>query len=189
MQDNELSLDEILEQALKIKDPDIVGYLVCINCDTPFVPRSKQHSKFCTRKCKTAYNSKKFYETNIEKVKEYRKRYQLNHPYNEAKKQYHNKKSNEHYHKNKDRYKFRNIKRKYGITEEEYKLLLQQQNNRCAICLKENKNNEPLHLDHCHSTNKVRGLLCNNCNLGIGNLQENLIIIKRAYEYLEKWNR
>lgn len=74
------------------------------------------------------------------------------------------------------------LKNRYGISEKEYLELLKKQNNKCAICGEVAK--KTLDIDHCHTTDKVRGLLCNNCNRGIGHLKENINILKKAIEYL-----
>jgi hypothetical protein len=73
-------------------------------------------------------------------------------------------------------------RREYGLTEEEYNNMVLSQNNMCAICNK--PSDKTLHIDHDHVTGKVRGLLCFNCNLGIGLLQEDLVVLNRAIEYL-----
>ena len=73
-------------------------------------------------------------------------------------------------------------RREYGLTEEEYNNMILSQNNLCAICNK--PSDKTLHIDHDHATGMVRGLLCHNCNTGIGMLQEDLIILNRAIEYL-----
>lgn len=52
----------------------------------------------------------------------------------------------------------------------------------CEIC----NSKEDLVIDHCHDTKKVRGILCRFCNLGIGSLQENKEIIRKALEYAER---
>lgn len=93
-----------------------------------------------------------------------------------------------------DKYKLmdriKNLK-KLGITLEEYNKLLEEQDNKCKICLKEEtciniKTNKVQHLcvDHSHATGKVRGLLCTNCNRAIGFLQEDTEFLKRAIEYI-----
>lgn len=70
--------------------------------------------------------------------------------------------------------------------------MLEEQNHLCAICgnpetVKNYKDVvSKLSVDHCHRTGKVRGLLCQNCNKGIGNLKENEDIILKAVEYLRK---
>ena len=74
------------------------------------------------------------------------------------------------------------LKHRYGISFKEFEERRQQQNNKCALCLKE----LPLTVDHNHVTGHVRGLLCGNCNRGIGCLKENPETLKRAIKYLQK---
>jgi hypothetical protein len=67
--------------------------------------------------------------------------------------------------------------------------MLADQGGRCAICEKPHKplptdRFQYLHVDHCHDTKKVRGLLCGNCNVGIGNLKHDIEILKKAMSYL-----
>lgn len=79
-------------------------------------------------------------------------------------------------------------KLKFNISKEEYDLILKSQNNCCAIC---NKNRElfkrDFAIDHCHKSNKIRGLLCTRCNIGIGMLQEDLSIMDSAIKYILKY--
>lgn len=75
-------------------------------------------------------------------------------------------------------------KKRYGLTEQEYTALLDQQEHRCKICLCIFDNN--IHVDHCHSTKKVRGLLCSTCNTGLGMLKENIDHLQRAILYLQE---
>ena len=73
-----------------------------------------------------------------------------------------------------------------GVDSELYWDFLNSQNNKCAICNKtvqENKKN--LAIDHCHKTDKIRGLLCTKCNLGIGYFRDNVEILKSAINYIE----
>ena len=70
---------------------------------------------------------------------------------------------------------------KYGITLEEYKSMYLSQEGKCTICTKEYR---VLVVDHNHDTGSVRGLLCSNCNTGIGLLQDKPINLKRAMDYL-----
>lgn len=66
------------------------------------------------------------------------------------------------------------------------------QNRLCAICGNPEtriiRGKSILSVDHNHKTGKVRALLCNNCNQGIGKLKDNIDILKLAIEYLEKHN-
>lgn len=78
------------------------------------------------------------------------------------------------------------LKRKYGITAIEYKELLEKQNNKCAICsINQDDLNKKLSVDHCHKTNKVRGLLCTNCNVALGQINDDISLLLSAINYLE----
>lgn len=78
-------------------------------------------------------------------------------------------------------------RREFGITTEDYNRMLKEQNNQCMICKRSDnhKRNRHFHVDHCHSTGKVRGLLCQKCNMGLGMFDDNLELIKTAVSYLE----
>ena len=79
------------------------------------------------------------------------------------------------------------FKLKYGITLEKREELLKQQDYKCAICFTELlKNGGATHIDHCHSTGKIRGMLCTNCNRGLGHFQDNKEFLMRAVKYLEQ---
>ncbi len=75
------------------------------------------------------------------------------------------------------------IRYRYGISEECYQRLRLSSGDACAIC-KASVN--PGHVDHCHKTGCVRGILCNNCNLGIGGFGDDPEVIRKAISYLEK---
>jgi Recombination endonuclease VII len=79
-----------------------------------------------------------------------------------------------------DRHTDRNLKARYGISEEDYNAMLEDQKGRCGICHRFRK----LSVDHCHSTNKVRGLLCSNCNAAIGMFDERPGFLQQAIDYL-----
>jgi hypothetical protein len=72
---------------------------------------------------------------------------------------------------------------KYRLSEEEYLTIYKQQEGRCAICRQEL---EQPHVDHNHSTMKVRGLLCRSCNLALGHFRDNLIVLSSAINYLAR---
>jgi hypothetical protein len=78
------------------------------------------------------------------------------------------------------------LKRKYGITEEDYALLLNNQSGKCAICEKLPSRNKLLSVDHNHSTKAIRGLLCDYCNSSIGWLEQESSRIEKASEYLKR---
>ena len=76
---------------------------------------------------------------------------------------------------------------KYGLTLEDYNEMFSTQNGECAICRTHQRDlNISLAVDHDHSTGKVRGLLCKNCNLMIGNAKDDISTLLHAIEYLEK---
>jgi hypothetical protein len=74
------------------------------------------------------------------------------------------------------------LKKKYGIDVAFYNYLYEKQGGKCAIC---KKSFDTLCVDHCHTSNKVRGLLCNNCNSGIGYLEDNVEYLASAISYLK----
>lgn len=90
-------------------------------------------------------------------------------------------------------YRLSHVKRKYNLDAEEYLQMLLDQNNKCLICKKAETNKttngdiRPLSVDHCHKTGRVRGLLCNQCNAGLGNFKDNLESLRSAVEYLSRF--
>jgi hypothetical protein len=78
------------------------------------------------------------------------------------------------------------LKQKYGITLAEYNQMLFDQNGCCAICGEHHTiKNKTLHVDHCHTTGKVRGLLCQHCNTAIGKFKDDIKLLKNAIKYLK----
>lgn len=69
----------------------------------------------------------------------------------------------------------------YGITEDAYNRMVEQQGGKCKIC---DVLTEKLCIDHCHDTGRVRGLLCNRCNVGIGYFRDDAILMEKAIGYL-----
>lgn len=79
------------------------------------------------------------------------------------------------------------LKAKYGISCEDYDLLYIKQEGRCFICGTHSSGlKKPLCVDHCHTTNKVRSLLCTRCNTGIGSFKENTEIMEKAINYIKE---
>ncbi|GHF21520.1 hypothetical protein GCM10017776_44500 [Streptomyces griseoluteus] len=73
------------------------------------------------------------------------------------------------------------LKRQYGITEAERDAMIASQRGLCVICL----DAPAVHVDHCHETGRVRGVLCFNCNSGLGLLRDDPDTARRAAAYLE----
>lgn len=74
--------------------------------------------------------------------------------------------------------------RKYGITAEQYDAMLISQDHRCKICRTE-ANGRMWHVDHDHESGRVRGVLCDNCNRGLGHFNDDPGRLRRAADYLE----
>lgn len=73
-------------------------------------------------------------------------------------------------------------RRRFGLDPEGYETLLRTQKGKCAICRKKRK----LVVDHDHVTGRVRGLLCQPCNMGIGGLDDDVKLLRRAIKYLRR---
>ena len=78
------------------------------------------------------------------------------------------------------------LKQNYGISLEQYQEMLIQHNNKCAVCNEEHKR-RPLNVDHCHTTGKVRGLLCDKCNMALGLLKDSKDLINNLGKYLNAY--
>src|SRR5262249_52775920 len=74
---------------------------------------------------------------------------------------------------------------RYGISVQEFNDLLRKQNNACAVC--ERPFDSRPHIDHCHITRWVRGLLCRKCNLGLGHFDDNPVFLFKAALYALRW--
>lgn len=76
-----------------------------------------------------------------------------------------------------------NLKKFYGLSLEGYEKMLIQQNGCCLIC--SIKMNSP-HVDHCHETGRIRGLLCATCNGGLGMFKDCVPLLEKAIGYLKR---
>lgn len=75
---------------------------------------------------------------------------------------------------------------RYGINLIQYEEIFNNQNGKCLICnVHSSECKRPLVVDHCHETNKIRGLLCYTCNLSIGSFEDNIDFINAAIDYLK----
>lgn len=79
------------------------------------------------------------------------------------------------------------LQKGYGISVEEYNLKLKEQNGGCQICGRPPKN-KSLAVDHCHTTGKIRGLLCSYCNVGLGHFHDKPELLNKAADYLRKYH-
>jgi len=95
-------------------------------------------------------------------------------------------KAKEKYQRNKDKQKSHQLQMMYGISLAQLEDMILSQNSKCAICGKELTIQKGGYVvDHDHTTGKVRGILCPQCNFLLGNAQDNLDIMKGAIKYLE----
>lgn len=75
------------------------------------------------------------------------------------------------------------LKRRYKVTVEQYSTLFEKQKGCCAICeAHQSKFKKALHVDHCHESGRIRGLLCVNCNTALGHLKESADMVQQAIE-------
>lgn len=79
-------------------------------------------------------------------------------------------------------------KSKYGLTLEEYDEMLKSQGNLCAICGNLETIDRAMAVDHDHVTGLVRGILCSNCNNGLGRFKDDIKVLENAIEYLRNHN-
>lgn len=79
------------------------------------------------------------------------------------------------------------LRKKYGITAAQYDLIFTLQDNKCAICRgTDSRGNGRMHVDHDHSTGKIRGILCQACNVTLGKMHDSPSLLRAAALYLEK---
>ena len=139
-------------------------------------------------------------DANKEKIKTYNKQY---HQKNKVKiqkkhkewcnknqghlKKYQQKYNIDYYKENSASCRERHFLNLYGVTLEQRNQMLLAQNCKCAICGSGFKNSRDAHIDHNHSTGKIRQVLCGRCNLGIGRFNEDVTILMSAIKYIEKW--
>lgn len=84
-----------------------------------------------------------------------------------------------------DRLKRNRLKTRYDLTPEGVMGILNNQSNQCAIC---SVVLNSYHIDHCHNTNKVRGILCSSCNMGLGLFKDDTRVLQSAIKYLKAGN-
>ena len=129
-----------------------------------------------TDDAKAAYRAE-YYQKNKAKLREQQREY-----YKQNKRAI-SKRGADWYADNKDKVKCTVLSRTYGITLEERDAMILEQDSRCAICTTELTT--PC-VDHCHTTGEVRGILCHNCNLFLGNAKDNVTTLENAITYLKR---
>lgn len=145
--------------------------------------KDKAHKRrrelYALNRHKMIEKTKKWQKKNPEKVKEARKKWTAKNPdyMKEFKREYPEKYK---------AYRFNTSMWKLGIkmSYEEFKQMLKKQKGLCAICNKE-ETKRRISVDHNHKTGKVRGLLCQECNIALGLLKDNPKLLKKAINYLK----
>lgn len=141
--------------------------------------RSRAYRKAYPEKIKA--HTKRYIEENKIVIKEKKRAYHKLHPEKQE------RRISDWRIKNPLGYRKATIKRKYGLSIEEYEALLKEQNNACAICsVTEFGGRGYPPIDHDHDTGKVRAILCNKCNAGLGLFRDNKDILMKAFAYLQK---
>jgi hypothetical protein len=81
------------------------------------------------------------------------------------------------------------IRKTLGIEPQDYEKLFSEQNGKCAVCGTDNPggNRKRFCVDHCHTTGKIRGLLCVSCNSGLGYFKDNMELLSNAATYLKRY--
>jgi len=123
---------------------------------------------------------------------EWNKNYAITHP--KQIKVYHKKADKKYKDNHKEQIKkqtrLQKIRYHYGVTPEEYTKMFNKQNGKCAICGRhQSELTRSLCVDHNHKTGKIRGLLCNRCNLALSNINEDINLLKPIKNYLIYYNK
>lgn len=113
-----------------------------------------------------------------EKQREYQKRYRAKHAAKLKEKRKTERALNPDY------YRDWHLRNRYGVSLQEYSARLKEQAGRCAICGTEDSVRDSFDVDHDHVTGEVRGLLCLNCNVGLGSFKDSPVFLAEAVKYL-----
>lgn len=177
---------------------------VCLNCNKKFTPsKNDKRIKFCSELCRREYRNKtnymkSYYNENIDKWKDRQSQQSYKDTKNETRKtKYHTDadfrqrvidRSKQYRIDHPTAKRSQDLYSKYGMTLQEYDEMLKNQDGKCAICgmnAEDNGRYGVLYVDHNHQTGKIRGLLCENCNFGLGIFKDNIDILNNAVKYLE----
>lgn len=122
---------------------------------------------------------RKWYKANPEKERERKRKYR------EANSEKIQERSHNWYEANSEKVRNRNLRKKYGLDLEDFNTWLEAQGHACRICGTRNRG-KAFHVDHCHETKRLRGILCTKCNTMLGQAQDNPAILRAAALYLER---
>lgn len=133
-----------------------------------------------------------WYARNAERIKtNLREQYATDPAFREKKKQVSDKHYKKHTERHKEQARKSSLKTKYGITPDQFEEMNAAQEGLCKICKQHPQASDPrktrLCVDHCHTTGRVRGLLCHDCNVLLGFSNDSPAILYRAIEYLNSY--
>lgn len=114
----------------------------------------------------------------------YNQRYQNDPAFRDKRKAHFEKFYEETYPSRREQHSNERMFRKYGITREEFNAMSAAQDGLCAICGREPLGKKRLSVDHCHASLKIRGLLCDQCNTGLGMFRDDPRLLFVASQYL-----
>ena len=177
---------------------------ICKNCGNSFTPSKNDHRiKFCSEKCRNVHRTNtnymsKYYENNRAKWVDRQNSESCKALKNKSRRikyasdaEYRNRikmRSNQ-YRKANPNVRINNDLKKYGLTLDCYNKMLELQGFKCAICGRTDSGDSQskrLYVDHDHATGRVRGLLCSQCNMGLGKFFDNTDFLRNAITYLEE---
>ena len=159
----------------------------CTQCliqkeETEFHNKKRKNKMALSAKCKKCVNiaHKEYRENNRDKMLNLQKRWHIK---NRKKR----REDGIQYRKDNPNAQYKSLlKRCYNITIEKYNEMFKKQNGICAICQQPETNGNRLSVDHNHNNNKVRGLLCNACNRGLGLFRDNADSLYNAHIYIKQ---
>lgn len=149
----------------------------CPACDAAFKVAYYELRKEQVRAYNAAYNRKTH-------IKEYRRKKTAEYRLQESVRRAHN--TQERRRRQDKRYMFVRTVRKYGLEVIDFANLLRSQGFKCAGCRETLNLDRKTHIDHCHDTGKVRGILCHFCNLVLGQAKDRAEVLRRLAEYLDR---
>ena len=96
-----------------------------------------------------------------------------------------------HERKHPDQQREKNLRKSFGLGVDDYETILRNQDYRCKLCgvsaeEEKKRTSKRLAVDHCHTTGKIRGLLCRKCNTGLGNFNDDINLMTKAINYLKE---
>lgn len=133
---------------------------------------------------------RKYVEANREKLREWQRQWQATHAdsLRAYRQKYHAKRLAADLAAVREEQRTAWLQRRYGLTISQFDAMVVAQDGRCAICGDTPADGRSLHIDHDHTSNRVRGLLCGHCNRAIGLFRDNPTVMASAVIYLRKWS-